>query len=85
MTDSLVEQLATVSSDEERATAQANAKFMTGEEPKFKNPTERHRTVMENGIVTLIRYMQASYLLLDQMQNDIAAIRKTVTRGDDGE
>lgn len=58
--------------EDKMSTAQKVAENMTGKPaPQFESPEERHRVVMENAIVTLIRYMQAVKLVLDEISEKL--------------
>lgn len=58
--------------EDQMSTAQKVAENMTGKPaPQFESPEERHRVVMENAIVTLIRLMQAVKLDLEEISTKL--------------
>ena len=73
-------------------TAERNATMMTGEErPKFKSATERHRTIHENYMGTMIRFWQAANFvqgeMLELLREGVGLLRRLVAQkeGGDGE
>lgn len=54
--------------EDKRTVAEKVAENMTGQpKPVFDSPEERHRVVMENAIVTLIRIAQAIKLNVEEI------------------
>ncbi|MBQ8357881.1 MAG: hypothetical protein IJX39_08770 [Clostridia bacterium] len=71
-------------------TAEKNATAMTGKEkPSFKSATERHRTIHENYMGTMVRFKQADNFMqgemLELMREGVSLLRQLVKEGDNGE
>lgn len=71
-------------------TAEKNATLMTGKEkPKFKSEAERHRTIHENYMGTMVQFHQASNFvqleMLELLREGVSLLRKNVKEDGDGE
>ena len=74
---------------EKMATAQKTAEYMTGQPaPKFKSAAERHRTIHENYMASMVRFKQADNLMqcemLELMREGVDLLRTLVEDGGGG-
>ena len=82
MLDEMTEVLERVPTKEEKNAAEKTAEYMTGvPKPKFKSAQDRHRTIMENGITSVCKLLQAQNLFLEcifervgEMQDSLQSI-----------